>query len=231
MATILKRDRARILRIKGMSLNEITESLNVPKSTVRYWCRDIVLPNSLKARLIKKQKIGGLIAAEKLRARRMKETEKLLREGIEEVGHLASRELFLVGIALYWAEGYRKGNEEFGFTNSDPRMVILMIRWLQKICGISNERIRLRVCINIAHKNRLGDIHTFWSESTKIPLHQFSKPTLIRINNKKHYANSSHYFGTLRIKILKGTSFRRKVMGWLEGMARMCDSPLFLAEK
>lgn len=220
MATVYKREKARALRTKGMSLNEITESLNVPKSTVRYWCRDILLPDSLKRRLIKKQKIGGLIAAEKLRVRRIEETERLLNEGIKEIGHLTSRELFIVGVALYWAEGYRKGNEEFGFTNSDPRMIMLMIRWLQEICGIARERIRLRVCINIVHENRLGDIQRFWSKSTKIHLQQFSKPTLIRVDNKKYYANSSNYFGTLRVKILKGTSFRRKVMGWLEGMAR-----------
>lgn len=220
MIAIIKRDRARILRMKGMSLNEIIASLKVPKSTVRYWCRDIILSDSSKKRLIKKQKIGGLIAAEKLRARRIEETKRLLDEGIQEIGRFTQKELFLVGVALYWAEGYRKGNEEFGFTNSDPRMITLMIRWLQEICGISRTRIRLRVCINIAHKNRLGIIQRFWSKSTGIPLLQFSKPTLIWLNNKKHYANSSYYFGTLRVKVLQGTSFRRKVMGWLEGMAR-----------
>ncbi|MDP3770631.1 MAG: hypothetical protein Q8R40_06935 [bacterium] len=223
MVAIYKRDKARALRIEGMSLNEITEALNAPKSTVRYWCRDIVLPDSLKRRLIKKQKIGGLISAEKLRAKRIAETERLLNEGIKEISHLTSRELFLVGVALYWAEGYRKGNEEFGFTNSDFRMITLMIQWLQEICGVSKERISLRVCINIAHKNRLKDIQRFWSEATKIPLHQFSNPTLIRVHNKKHYADSSRYFGTLRVKVIKGTSLRRKIMGWLEGMARTAE--------
>lgn len=220
MANTILCEKARVLRVQGMSLNEIRDTLKIPKSTARYWCRDISMPDSLKERLMKKQKIGGLIAAEKLRKKRIEETERLLNEGIKDIGQLAPRELFLVGLALYWAEGYRKGNEEFGFTNSDPRMVQFMIRWLQEVCDIPKERIRLRICINAMHKKRLHAIQQFWYEHTEIPLTQFSKPTLIKINNKKKYLNSSQYFGTLRIKVLKGTAFRRKVMGWLEGIAR-----------
>ncbi|MDZ4285720.1 MAG: hypothetical protein U1A23_02210 [Candidatus Sungbacteria bacterium] len=169
---------------------------------------------------MKKQKIGGLIAAEKLRKRRIEQTKRLLNEGVKEIYGLTPRELFLVGVALYWAEGYRKGNEEFGFTNSDPRMIKLMIRWLQEACDIPKERLRLRVCINVIHKKRLHAIKKFWSELTAVSLNQFSKPTLIKVSNKKKYVNSSQYFGTLRVKVLKGTVFRRKVMGWLEGIAR-----------
>ncbi len=220
MANIILREKARVLRAQGSSLNEIRDVLKVPKSTARYWCRDISMPDSLRERLMKKQKMGGLIVAEKLRKRRIEETKRLLDEGAKEIYQLTSRELFLIGVALYWAEGYRKGNEEFGFTNSDPRMIKLMIRWLQEACDISKERLRLRVCINAAHKKRLPAIEKFWCELTGIPSSQFSKPTLIKISNKKKYVNFSEYFGTLRLKVLKGTVFRRKVMGWLEGMAR-----------
>ncbi len=220
MANIILREKARVLRTQGMSLNEIRDILKIPKSTVRYWCRDISLPDFLKERLMKKQKIGGLIAAEKLRKRRIEQTKRLLNEGVKEIHRLTPRELFLVGVALYWAEGYRKGNEEFGFTNSDPRMITLMIRWLQEACDIPKERLRLRICINVVHKKRLHAIEKFWSELTAVSLNQFSKPTLIKVSNKKKYVNSSQYFGTLRLKVLKGTVFRRKVMGWLEGIAR-----------
>ncbi len=220
MARTLLRDKVRNLRLKGKSLNEITGLLKVPKSTVRFWCRDISLTKAQRQRLSKKQRIGGILAAEKLRNERIKLTKHLFDEGIRETGTLSKRELFLVGVALYWAEGYQKGDGEFGFTNANPKMIVLIISWLQRACGVNREKIHLKICINSVHRHRLKEIRRFWSKITDIPTYQFDKPTLIKLNNKKLYQNSSEYFGTLRIKIYQSTNLKRKIMGWIEGLAR-----------
>lgn len=219
MARILLRDKARVLRSHGASLNEIAHRFPVPKSTIRYWCRDILLSSQQQQRLFRKQKLGGIFAAEKIRQKRIQITGALRIEGIREVGKMLPRELLLVGAALYWAEGYRKGDGEFGFTNSDSEMVRLIIRWLVESCGIAKKDIHLRVCINVAHKGRLTRIHSFWSQSTGIPQNQFSSPTLIRVTSKKHYLNNDAYFGTLRIKVRRSTNLRRRIMGWISGLA------------
>lgn len=220
MARTLLRDEARNLRSGGASLNEIVQRLRVPKSTARYWCRDIVLSHKQQRHLFQKQKLGGILAAERIREKRIRITNALRTEGVREVGKLLPRELWLVGAALYWAEGYRKGDGEFGFTNSDPEMIRLIIRWLTEACGIAKEDIRLRVCVNIAHKSRITRIHGFWSQSVGIPQSQFSLPTLIRVESKKRYLNNDAYFGTLRIKVRRSTNLRRKIMGWIEGLAK-----------
>ena len=163
--------------------------------------------------------MGGTLSAEKLRRKRLLTIEKLKKDGIVDVGNLSKRELFLVGAALYWAEGYNKGDGEFGFTNSNPRIIKLMIRWLNESCSIPKKRIHLRIAINSIHKNRINIIHKFWSKITAIPKHQFSKPTFIKVKNKKVYLNSSNYFGTLRVKVRNSTELRRKIMGWIEGIA------------
>jgi hypothetical protein len=220
MAQPILRDKARILRRRGLSLNEITSRLKVPKSTVRYWCRDVVLSKLQLEQLFNKQKLGGAMSAEKLRKKRLSITSQLYKEGINEIRALSSREQFLIGVSLYWAEGYRKGNSEFGFTNSDPKMIKLIIQWLEKSCKISKGRIRLRICINASHRRRLALIKKFWSKVTRIPLNQFSKPTFIKVRNIKAYINTSEYFGTLRIKVSQGTNLKRKMLGWIEGIAR-----------
>ena len=222
MAKTLLHDGARKLRLKGKSLNEITKLLKIPKSTVRFWCRDISLTKPQLRRLSEKQRTGGILAAEKLRNRRIKLTKHLLDEGIQETGVLSKRELFLVGVALYWAEGYQKGDGEFGFTNANPKMVRLIMKWLQQACGITREKIHLRICINSIHGHRLKEIRKFWSKITGIPVYQFDKPTLIRLSNAKLYQNSSEYFGTLRIKVYQSTNLKRKIMGWIEGLAKNC---------
>ncbi len=211
--------KAETMRRSGTSLNEITKRLKVPKSTIQYWCRDIILSAAQRKHLIAKQKMGGMMAAESLRKKRLEITKQLFSEGMRDIGKLSPREVFLIGIALYWAEGYRKGNDEFGFTNSDPKMIKFMLIWLRIACGVPSEHIHPRVCINSIYKNRISSIEKFWTGITRLPSKQFAKPTFIKIKNKKTYHNRAKYFGTLRIKLSKGTNFRRKLLGWIEGIA------------
>ena len=220
MARTLLRDKVRMLRSRGASLNELASRLNVPKSTIRYWCRDIALSDVHQKRLFRRQKLGGIRAAEKIRALRMQREKILCAEGCAEIGEVSKRELLLIGAALYWAEGYRKGSGEFGFTNSDPHMIQFILRWLNEACSIPRDRIYLRVCVNASHKKRLSAIHQFWSQTTGMPLSQFSNPTLIHVSSKKKYLNSAEYFGTLRIKVRRSTDLRRKIIGWIEGLAK-----------
>lgn len=219
MADTLIRDRVRVLRTQGTSLNELVTKFGVPKSTIRYWCRDIALTHVQLKRLFQKQKLGGIRAAEKLRKRRLLLTRELTEEGKKEVGKLSPRELLLVGAALYWAEGYRKGDGEFGFTNSDPNMIQFVIKWLRLACDVLPDRIHARICINEMHKRRLRTIKEYWSKITKIQPNHFSHATLIHTGAKKRYLNPSKYHGALRIKVRKSVNLRRKITGWIHGLA------------
>ena len=59
-----KKEQARNLRIKGKSLTDISKSLNTGKSTIRYWCKDIILSKEqnkqLEKQRIKKAYAGSL---------------------------------------------------------------------------------------------------------------------------------------------------------------------------
>lgn len=219
MAHTLTKDKAKILRSRGASISDIVTQTGAPKSTVRFWCRDIILTRKQQKILFGKQKLGGIISAEKLRKQRIATTEKLKTEGKLEIGILSKRELTLVGTALYWAEGYNKGDGEFGFTNSNPRMINLVLKWLKISCHIKKEDIRLRICVNNIHARRINTLKKYWINTTGILAKQFSKPTLIKVSSKKRYKNIENYFGTLRIKVSKSTNLRRKIMGWIEGLA------------
>lgn len=219
MEKVLLRDQVKVFRSRGASLNELALRFRIPKSTIRYWCRDIVLSGQQQRRLFQKQKIGGVLAAERMRQKRIQIIEALRTEGLHIVGKLSPRELLIVGAALYWAEGYRKGDGEFGFTNADPKMISIVIRWLMESCGIPKRDIHLRVCVNSVHADRIRRIHEFWSQVTGMSRDQFSSPTLIRVVNKKRYLNNDAYFGTLRIKVRRSTNLRRKIVGWIAGLA------------
>lgn len=226
MARVIEKEKALELRLKGRSINEISERLSIPKSTVGVWCRDVRLGTKQIERLAKRVKNGSykgrIRFLEKIRKKRMEEVETLKREGMKEIGKLSKRDLFIAGISMYWSEGYTYSvGDQVGFTNSDPRIILLTLSWFKDICGVPYERISLQVKINKIHKNRTRKVENYWSSLTKIPLSQFNKTVLIKSKVKKVYENHDDHYGTLRITVRKGTKLRRKINGWIEGLSKV----------
>ena len=223
MAKIQEKIKAQELRRKGWSINEIAQKLSVSKSTTSVWCRDISLtPDQIK-RLTEKQTSksyeGRLKGLEKIRQKRLQEITLLRKEGIKEVNKLNKKEFFIAGIAMYWSEGYTAPvNYEVGFTNSDPKMILFMLKWFKRCCKVDHNRFSLRVGINEIHKNRIKKVEKYWSQLTKIPLSQFNKTSLKKAKIQKVYKNYNEHYGTLRIKVRRGTKLRRKIDGWIEGL-------------
>jgi len=225
MAKTIEKYKAINLRQKGKSINEIARELNSAKSSVSFWCRDILLGQKQIARLAKRQKSGSykgrMKFLERVRRERQKETAFLRKQGIKEVGKISRRDLFISGIAMYWSEGYTySSGEQVGFTNSDPNMVLLMLRWFKEICQVPEDKFSFQIKINRFHENRIGDVENYWSGLIKVPLSHFNKTILIKSRAKKVYPNPEFHFGTLRVTIRKGTKLRRKINGWIEGLVK-----------
>jgi len=204
MVNVLAKNKAQLLRIEGKSISEISEKLNIPRSTIGIWCRNIKLGKRQIERLEKRQKSGSykgrMIFLERLRSRRLLESRLLRIEGIKEIGIISKRDLFISGLAFYISEGSTSDcGEEVSFTNSDYRTILFMKKWFWEICGISNDRFAIQIRINN-------------------PLCQFTKTILIKSKLNKIYPKNSVYYGTIRLKIKKGTKLRRKINGWVEGL-------------
>jgi len=232
MARIKKKILAQELRRKGLSINEIAEKLRMQKSgSISKWCCNIILTPEQIERLAKKQKSGSykgrMKFLETIRKTRMKEVALLRKQGLREIGSLDRRDLFISGIAMYWSEGYTySGGEQVGFTNSDPKMILLILRWFKEICQVPDDRFSLQVKINKVHKNRVQKVESYWSKLTGISLNQFNKTVFIKAKSKKIYPNHNSHYGTLRITVRRGTQLRRKINGWIEGLARGNKSSL-----
>ncbi len=224
MAKILEQEKARVLRKKGLSIGNIANEIGVSKSTVSYWCRDIVLSHAQVKHLGKQQKTAAVTAllayAERRRRDRISRTNHLFKRGSLDVGKVSKRDLFMVGLALYWGEGYKKGNDEFGFTNSDPETIRVIIRWLKDIYGVEKENLILRVSINQLHNKRELVVVSYWSKVTKIPKSQFTKTSFIKTASKKRYLNHNEHFGTLRVKVRRGADLRRRILGSINALGK-----------
>jgi hypothetical protein len=208
---------ARELRNKGESIGNIAKVLNVSKGSVSLWCQDIFLSRLQNEKLVKRN-LGRVIANENKKRERLTRVNLYKAIGIKKVSDLSKRELFLVGAALYWAEG-GKNQRKVVFINSDPNMILLWIRWATICLNIPNDRLICRVEINEINKHRLCVVESYWSNLTGIPLSQFTKASLKHSLVKKIYENNLNYSGSLQITVKRGTNLNYEILGYIEGLA------------
>jgi len=221
MAKFKERILARKLRNEGKSIKNIAKTIGVAKGTVSLWCNDIFLSelqkNNLTKISIEAIKKGSVIANENKKRERLVRVNKYKLIGIEKISKLSKRELFLVGVALYWAEG-DKNQRRVVFINSDQKMILLWTKWITECLNIPKERLICRVEINEIHKERLKIVEQYWSDLTKISISQFRKASLKHSQIKKIYENNSSYYGSLQLTITKGANLNYEILGYIEGL-------------
>ncbi len=222
-----ERQRAIALRKKGLSYNEILKRVPVAKSTLSLWLRDVGLAKRHVQRLTRKRKTSQAKAAKACRAKRIKITEEIQSLAKKEISKINKKELWLIGIALYWAEGCKQKetntSERVRLGNSDPNLILIFLKWLKEVCLISDEEINVRLYIH-----RTGDEKRalrYWSRITGIPIRKFQKTVFKRHNirtNRK--VDNSKYFGLLDVGVKRSTNFNRKITGWIEGIVNRVNN-------
>jgi len=214
--------KVRSLRIKGLSLNQIFNHTNIPKTTIRTWIRDIELSAKqiaiLRERVQEKLQEGRIRKQKIQKELKIKNEKTLMNKGKNQTKKLTRRELLITGVALYWAEGFKNKHEHrLGFCNSDPEMIRFYIKWLKEILGIKNEEIILRLTLNESYEQKSDEIIDYWTKITELLKEQFTKTFYQRTKWKKQY-NNDNYHGVLRIHVKKSLNSLLLMKGWIEGL-------------
>lgn len=211
---------ARKLRKDGKSVKEIAIQLRVSPSSVSRWCSDIVLSSKQKMYLEKRRKEAGIKALQpwiaKNKAKKVSDIKVQSRLGKKDIRNMSNRDLFILGLGLYWGEGYKKGSQELGFTNSDPQIICVFIEWLHRTYGIAKDRLIARLTINIRYSKNAYKIQSHWMKVTGISEHQFTSPSFIKTAKDSVDKEDGTYRGTLRLKVRSGTSLRRRILASIE---------------
>ena len=157
-------------------------------------------------------RLACLKSAENRSARRISDITKSKVDAAEDIGEsLSNRDLLLLGVGLYWGEGYKNGNTEFGFTNSDPEMVRVYLKILKEVYKIEADQLTLKININQLFAENQSEIEKYWQAITKISSDQFTKTTLIQSKLNRKY-NIDGYKGTIRIKVKRGEFLKTRVL-------------------
>lgn len=207
------------LRIEGKSYGEIRSIItNLSKGTLSGWLKSVKLTKeqeeSLKRNLEKIGHSARIKSAWTKNKRRQERKEKALEAAGKEYSVLSKNPFFLVGLALYWAEGNKK-TEVFQFTNSDPSAVKLILSWLEQFCGIPRRKVAFRVYIHKIYATE--NCEEFWSKITRIPVNNFRK-TIYKPTPHKIKRNSD-YKGCVQIRFANIELFW-KVTGWIKNLIK-----------
>ena len=214
-----ERKRALELRKSGLSYNEILERVSVAKSTLSLWLRSVGLAKRHQRRISEKQRQAQQRGVRLVHERRLEKMQRIMKEASTEVRSLSKRERWLIGIALYWAEGTKEKEQGtlVQFSNSDPHMVLLFQQWLMEYLKIPSEDIVHTLYIHERSPN-LHRALEFWSDFLSKEPYDF-KVVFKRHNPSPKRKNIGvKYRGLVRLTVRRSVDMNRRIAGWIDGI-------------
>lgn len=220
-----ERDLAISLRKEGLSLREIRTRVPVAKSTLSVWFKEVHLSRPQKQRLTQKRLDAAMRGAMKRKSDRITATELIYQEAGRDIGAISDRELWLMGIMLYWAEGAKQKeyspSNSLKFSNSDPAMIRLFVKWLNEICEIPLDSLRFDVYIHETARRTREELFSYWAKKINVPVSLFKGLYFKKGNIKTKRKNTNEgYFGLVSLRVYRSTAFNRKITGWVQGICK-----------
>jgi len=191
MARIVDREKAIALRLKGKSYSEIKKLLDVGKGTLSEWLRKYPLS---------KERLYELQGGNQARIERFRNTMQLKRDARQHiayekvktrVGTLSSREFYLAGLFLYWAEGTKMTRYTVALTNTDPSMLRFFIKWLHAL-GVPPHKLKAR--LHLYTDMHIKKQTMFWAKELGLPRSMF-KNTYVKDSSSTKRRNYKGRFG------------------------------------
>ncbi|MBI2676690.1 MAG: hypothetical protein HYX21_01905 [Candidatus Yanofskybacteria bacterium] len=220
------------LRLAGKSYNEISVFLGIPKATLSDWFSKLELPQKAKERLNKRlyqKAVSALIKRNRAQTHFAQQNARNIRNTAKkEISGLNRRDIFMLGVSLYWAEGYKrpivakgkiKTHHPVSLTNSDYELVKVFLKFLRETCQVPEEKITGEIRVYEHHSEAY--LLNFWNKATNIP---FSRLKTIKngvsISSQRVRPYNILPNGTIQIRV-NSTNLYHRIMGWIEGLTEI----------
>lgn len=185
---IMEKGQAIELRKQGSSIQDIAKILNVSKSSVSVWVRDIELDEKQKE-LLKNKSINGCLET----AHKLMISARAKRLEYQMQGRLKAREkdgLHMAGCMLYWAEGTKHKNV-LSFCNSDASMLCFYKTFLDTCFNLKTSEYVVR-CRCYTDHHSVEDIESYWLNLFKLPQSCLRKSCVNKHENDRNSKNMRH---------------------------------------
>src|SRR3989344_4374115 len=215
------------LRRQGLPYSEIQSRISVPKSTLSHWLTRVRMKPD-ERRALRERQLSAL--------RRGADQRKLkIRESIESIGktsardikEISKRELWLLGVVLYWRERMKKNNESdirrgVRFTSSDPELIKFFLSWLFEIGGLERGEILFDLFLHTNEPRKRQEAIAYWAHAVGFPPSEFCRIYFQKRPARKKQVRKSERaeFGLLRIRVRRSSLLARQIAGWIQGIAQ-----------
>jgi hypothetical protein len=200
-----EQERARELRARSMTLQDIATELGVAKSSVSLWVRDVDFEPSPR-------RYGAQRRPHPFHEAKLAQIDGCNAEGIDRIGTLSDSAFFAAGVALYAGEG-SKTDGNVKFANTDQSMVQFFCAWLRRYFVIDEGRLRVRVYLHEGLDLPAAEAH--WAELTQVPLAQFQRA--YRAVADPSIRRNKHEFGCVYVCYACATT-HRQIMGLVRAL-------------
>lgn len=214
------------LRLSGLSYRTISNQLNVARSTLNGWLKNIILtPNQQQQLLIQWRdglRRGRIQAAKshiKIKQDKIRISHIDAKKFLDSINLSKPKlELFLAG--LYLGDGFKIDNR-LGLGNSNPNIVLLFLTLLRKLYFIDETRIR--AAIFGRHDQNPETLIKYWSSLLNILPNQFHK-TQLDIRTKNIVSNID-YHGVCAVEY-HDTNIQRRILAIGHEMIKYVNQPI-----
>lgn len=211
---LIEKEKARVLRKKGYSINQIIKETGSSKASISLWVRDVVLTQVQKNKISLRGR--SIESIEKRRINRLfnenKKRQIIIDEAKKDFTNISSDQLKLIGIILYLGEGGKTSRSMVRLANSDPLVIKIMMKFFREICNVPDNKFRASVH-TFQHANVQQTVK-YWSKISGIPIGQFFK-TYVKPSAASLQKRNTLPFGTFDIYVCDTRLFLT-IMGWIE---------------
>ena len=184
MARFKDRRRAIELRLTGQTYSSIKAQLNVNKSTLSDWLKNVPLSQE------QIEKIGRDTIARRVetyikntKMRRQNIFDEYCRKQRQKLLPLSRRELLIAGLFLYLGEGSKSRRSLIQISNTDPAIIRFSISWLSDVLGISKDKLKIQ--LHLYKDMEIDKEISFWMGVTGLKRDQIIKPYIKKTDSLK----------------------------------------------
>ena len=222
------------LRKKGYSYSEIADFVSVSKSTLGYWLKNLKLTPPQEERIRQKRIVASRRGGAKKSQHTVDAIEKIRSSSAKNIYNISKRELWLMGVTLYWRERLRH-QQDFDlrkgvrFASSDPHLIRFFLHWLIRIGKLKNDELLYDVFLTEDNRSEIKNSKNYWARVTSSPKEMFTRFYIQKKYVKKNerivkkqkvigLKRNQNTLGILRIRVRASSMLARQISGWIQGI-------------
>lgn len=213
---------------EGLSYGEIQERLGaIPKSTLSGWLSDVKLNKKQKHRLkMMNPSINNIYRKKsgETNSKNHADKRKAFQEQGQEKAKKENKCLHLAGCMLYWAEGAKSRNS-IKFTNTDPYMIKLFLKFLYECFNLSSDNIKIICHSHVLSDQTLEDVEEYWIKELDLPKSCLRKGSVERRIPKKKKIKYQNGICSIAVD---NTEILHKIYGSIKEYASITDEDMWI---